>query len=99
MSTPEIVARLRAWSDGAREQSVQDVANGLAYAADEIERLRKERDYARRWVCDIISNPALITGLARPDSPRSVAREQGWDCYDHAPDTDPQRKQEDQNNA
>lgn len=123
MSTPDIVARLRAWSNGAREQGVQDVANGLAFAADEIrrlrtqlemwhdgnimaeshrdeiERLRRERDEARRWVCDITSNPALITGLACADSPRAVAQEQGWDCYDDAPNTDPQRKQEDQSNA
>jgi hypothetical protein len=47
MSTLDIVARLRAWSEGAREQSVQDVANGLAYAADEIERLREENRQLR----------------------------------------------------
>jgi hypothetical protein len=95
----DIVARLLAWSDGAREQGVQDVADGLSSAAEEIERLRAERDEARRWVCDITSNPALITGLACADSPRAVAQEQGWNCYDDAPDTDSQRKQEDQNNA
>ena len=64
-----------------------------------VETLTAERDEARRWVCDITSNPALITGLACADSPRAVAQEQGWNCYDDAPDTDPQRKQKEQDNA
>jgi len=36
----DIVTRLRIWSDGAHEQGVSDVAEGLTFAATEIERLR-----------------------------------------------------------
>jgi len=46
--TDEIVARLRAWAIGDDEQGVQEVSDGLKFAADEIERLRAERDDARR---------------------------------------------------
>jgi hypothetical protein len=39
-------------------------------AADEIERLRAERDEARRLVC-----------AQSYDDPRGVARQLGWDCF------------------
>ncbi len=38
--TDDIVARLRFWSDNAKEQDATDVVVGLCEAADEIERLR-----------------------------------------------------------
>jgi hypothetical protein len=38
--TDDIVARLRHWANGAAEQGVQDVVDGLNCAADEIELLR-----------------------------------------------------------
>ena len=40
MSNEDIVARLRLWSDNAKEQDATDVVIGLSHAADEIERLR-----------------------------------------------------------
>jgi uncharacterized small protein (DUF1192 family) len=46
--TDDIVARLRAWAIGADEQGVQEVSNGLKFAADEIERLRAEREQQPR---------------------------------------------------
>ncbi len=42
-------------------------------AADEIERLRAERDEARRLVC-----------AQSYDDPRGVARQLGWDCFKEA---------------
>jgi hypothetical protein len=45
--TDDIVARLRHWANGAAEQGVQDVVDGLNYAADEIERLRRNTGCAR----------------------------------------------------
>jgi len=47
----DIVTRLRHWANGAAEQGVQDVVDGLNYAADEIERLRRNTGCARnqRW--------------------------------------------------
>ena len=50
--TEDIVARLRAWAIGADEQGVQEVSDGLKFAAAEIERLRAERDQARAEVVD-----------------------------------------------
>lgn len=38
--TDDIVARLRLWSDNAKEQDAIDIVVGLCAAADEIERLR-----------------------------------------------------------
>jgi hypothetical protein len=43
----DIVTRLRHWAKGAAEQEVQDVVDGLNYAADEIERLRRNTGCAR----------------------------------------------------
>lgn len=40
MPIDDIVARLRLWSDNAKEQDATDVVVGLCEAADEIERLR-----------------------------------------------------------
>ena len=46
----DIVARLREWSDNAKEQDAIAIVVGLCAAADEIERLREERDaYRSRW--------------------------------------------------
>ena len=42
MPIDDIVARLRFWSDQAKEQDATDVVIGLCQAADEIERLRAE---------------------------------------------------------
>jgi uncharacterized protein involved in exopolysaccharide biosynthesis len=42
----DIVERLRVWSDNAKEQDANEIVVGLCQAADEIERLRKERDEA-----------------------------------------------------
>ena len=39
-------------------------------AADEIERLRAERDEARREVCNLSIHP-----------PRDYALERGWNCF------------------
>ena len=47
--------------------------NGAFGAADEIERLRKERDEARREVC----NMKDFHGL-----PRDYALERGWNCFE-----------------
>jgi uncharacterized coiled-coil DUF342 family protein len=46
--TDDIVTRLRHWANGAAEQEVQDVADGLNCAADEIERLRRNTGCARK---------------------------------------------------
>ena len=42
-------------------------------AADEIERLRKERDEARREICNATAHPDM------------EAHERGWDCFKDNP--------------
>jgi hypothetical protein len=46
-------------------------------AADEIERLRRERDEARRKICEIESQSICYP----PGSPQRYARLFGWDCF------------------
>ncbi len=62
---PDIVARLRGAAIGCDCVKCE--------AADEIERLRKERDAARREVCRL-ENPHH--GFAE-----EIANERGWDCF------------------
>ena len=51
--------------------------NDIAEAAAYIERLRKERDEARREVCELRCNPPEpFIGL-----PHELAKINGWDCY------------------
>ena len=49
-------------------------------AADEIERVRDERDEARRLYCAAVEE--MERGLSN-DSRRDVAKARGWDCYDN----------------
>ena len=67
----DIVDRLRInWT------SMTDMGNEeRAEAADEIERLRAERDEARREICDKVSaySPSVTA--------KQWARERGWDCF------------------
>jgi hypothetical protein len=84
----DIVRMLRAWAEGADQQGVQEVVEGLKFAADEIERLREllknsyeftktltaERDEARREVC-------VWQGLDTGNTARETASIRGWDCF------------------
>ena len=58
----------------------------LHAAADEIERLRAERDEARMWICrfdaESRSKYARRCGMSDYDyTPLQMARERGWDCF------------------
>lgn len=49
----DIVKRLRLWADWLHDRCPDTaVMSDLRDAADEIERLRAERDEARRWICE-----------------------------------------------
>lgn len=65
----DIVDRLRAMAGPI-------VPNVCTEAADEIERIVKERDEVRRWVC--IMKAQSVT-YAYPAE--HFAREHGWDCF------------------
>ena len=65
----DIVTRLRGlWQDNDCTSTLMD------QAADEIERLRKERDEARREACRWMAE--VIGG-----TPEEHAAEMGWDCW------------------
>ena len=69
--TDDIVARLRVYSKSTIEGGWATVFRAdLHAAADEIERLRKERDELRREIC----------GYSFQDA-REVAQLRGWDCF------------------
>lgn len=75
----DIVARLRALA--AEFPSLNGIMdNEFANAADEIERLRKERDEARRIICqdESYNHKSGVT-------PREVAIDRGWDCFKEKP--------------
>jgi uncharacterized coiled-coil DUF342 family protein len=66
----DIVVRLRSWTEGI----YHDVDSELLEAADEIERLRKERDEARREVCELQA--------AEANRLSSAVRLKGWICFE-----------------
>jgi len=47
-------------------------------AAEEIERLRAERDRARRTLCQVL---VLTRPPGSKQGERGFAKEMGWDCY------------------
>jgi hypothetical protein len=67
----DIVARLRAVLHNDRSVELMN-----REAADEIERLRAERDEARRDVCMAEANH-----LPTMADPRREAKRRGWDCF------------------
>ena len=77
----DIVTRLRAWSDNAKEQDATEIVVGLCQAADEIERLRKERDEARQLYCERL----LEISRQQDCNAKWFADEMGWDCYKEEP--------------
>lgn len=68
--TDDIVARLRGY------KRLEYYPPICSEAADEIERLRKERDEARRIICrdESYNHKSGVT-------PREVAIDRGWDCF------------------
>ena len=83
MADPDIVVRLRQgwlahWDTDVRFVMVYAsewvrLTNLTTESADEIERLRAERDEARREVC------ALDADIM--EDQMEYARHRGWDCY------------------
>ena len=75
----DIVEQLRLWSEELK--SLSRWTSGklkfpqritlIGEAADEIERLRRERDEARREACRGFD----------PCFPEQIAKQRGWDCF------------------
>lgn len=77
MTDPDIVTRLRESDGGYFMRSM------FTEAADEIERLRAERDEARREVCGLLVACHTDPDDDKPDPnlKHIHAGIRGWDCY------------------
>ena len=76
MDEPDIVTRLRE-SDGG-----YFMRKMFTEAADEIERLRAERDEARRETCEMEERVGCDdSGCPKNGLARDHAKRRGWDCY------------------
>ena len=71
MADPDIVTRLRESDGGFFMRQM------FTESADEIERLRAERDEARRKFCEMMSNNSRLEFT----TPQWFAEEEDWDCY------------------
>lgn len=82
----ELVNRLRLWAENMHGQKSSVIAVVIAEAADEIERLRAERDEARRSVCEMSIQlggvyrriGGKVVEVTTPDGCAEIMR---WDCF------------------
>ena len=73
MNEPDdIVTRLRHWANGAAEQEVQEVVDGLNLAADEIERLRAELARYKRMYCRMACRDLYASGVKWKTKPNKM---------------------------
>lgn len=103
----DLVARLRRLSFHAKHLADNENLHALYVdafqrceqnefeAANEIERLTKERDEARREICENVAKerngkPIFVSGFAtaimamykKYIEPSDIATERGWDCFE-----------------
>jgi len=76
----DIVARLRYYTQVDTTSPVFIVNADLLKAADEIERLRAERDEARCEVCQMKGTVWWNRYFPHFD-PKGYAKNRGWDCF------------------
>ena len=90
MAGDDIVARLYKLTEMLDEIEWRDELVTTSEAAAEIERLRKERDEARRSVCSLFCTATNLWRIgkpvARPSDIAEYAKIQGWDCFKEASD-------------
>lgn len=79
--TDDIVARLRTLTDTLLLGDFQGLAATTASAADEIERLRAERDEARCDACVTWAQFYRPSGRTETEA-RKEAKRRGWDCFE-----------------
>ena len=91
MTDPDILARLRQgwlahWDTDVRFVMVyasewMRLTNLTTESADEIERLRAERDEARREVCKRVESASCLSDGEPTTTASDYARWCGWDCF------------------
>ena len=66
-----------------RHQGIIAICRQYLETVETLERVTKERDEARRWVCSLLAHPEFVMGLAKPGDGTKYAfeKEQGWDCF------------------
>ena len=84
----DIVARLRFYANLSIDNGWATVfRSDLNKFADEIERLREQRDEARREVCELSARCVRADYFLKIKNPthtlpQDVAESRGWDCYE-----------------
>lgn len=87
MNNMDIVTRLNRILSGANERGLDETeCRAIRDASDKIGKLRKERDEARRRVCEnAIQHGRVYRRVGRDtvrcETPQQVAEVMGWDCY------------------
>ena len=76
--TDDIVEQLREEGFVTHMARLPRESKILHAAADEIERLRKERDEARHCACDLFAHRC---GVNRQKRKLLYAQHMGWDCF------------------
>jgi hypothetical protein len=79
MDDDDIVHRLRLWAEGVQNQKAVVLAVAITEAAAEIERLRAERDEARRMCCEHATIDE--SGYVKHGTMLHFAESRGWDCF------------------
>jgi hypothetical protein len=74
MSNKDMAVQLREWKRAADGTGFGSLLGIFDEAADEIERLRAERDEARQRLCKVVGDNRDMWG-------EEVAKEYGWDCF------------------
>lgn len=77
MNDTNIVTRLRELTKTLLLGDFRGLSETTASAADEIERLRAERDEARRKICEMEAECIVYP----PCSPQQYAIRMDWDCF------------------
>ena len=78
----DIVAQLREEGFITHMGGLSRESKLLHEAADEIERLRKQRDEARQEVCVAYCDRIGVI-LCGDTTPQDYAKQRGWDCFDN----------------
>lgn len=77
----DIAARLRDLKNAMNECGFTGISAVTNAAADEIERLRAERDEARREICILRSSSTNATEKISAEM-EEYARSRGWECFE-----------------
>ncbi len=67
------------WEDGMSDlRDIATLCKEIDYLMEQVDTLRKERDEARREVCN------WSVGVGIKATSQEVAEKRGWDCYKEA---------------